>query len=121
MNIAKLILDELNIIIPVSDKLGDSKENAIRISFPDNTLIVLIENEIIDLILNEEPWKKIEQSLVFDDDKKYDVINVIELLDDGTTKRHVFWFDITECFHASWDLIFLVSGNGVGFGVGQNC
>ena len=97
MNIPKLILDELNITIPVSDNLGDSKATAIRISCPDSMLIVLIENEIIDLILNEEPWKKIEQSLIFDEDNKYDVITVIELLDDGSTKKHVFWFDITDC------------------------
>ena len=98
MNIPKLILDELNITIPVSDNLGDSKATAIRISCPDSMLIVLIENEIIELILKEEPWKKIEQSLIFDEEKKYDVITVIELLDDGSTKKHVFWFDITECF-----------------------
>jgi hypothetical protein len=98
MNMPKLILDELNITIPLSEHLGDSKANAIRISCPDSMLIVLIENEIIDLILKEEPWKKVEQALVFDEDKKYDVITVIELLDDGSTKKHVFWFDITECF-----------------------
>lgn len=98
MNIPKLILDELNITIPVSENLGDSKATAIRISCPDSMLIVLVENEIIDLILKEEPWKKVEQSLVFDEDKKYDVITVIELLDDGSTKKHVFWFDITKCF-----------------------
>jgi hypothetical protein len=98
MNIPKLILDELNITIPVSENLGESKATAIRISCPDSMLIVLIENEIIDLILKEEPWKKSEQALVFDEDKKYDVISVIELLDDGSTKKHIFWFDITECF-----------------------
>jgi hypothetical protein len=98
MKISKLILDELNITIPVSDNLGDSKANAIRISCPESMLIVLIQNEIIDLILKEEPWKKIEQSLIFDDENKYDVITVIELLDDGSTKKHIFWFDITECF-----------------------
>ena len=98
MNIPKLILDELNITIQVSDNLGDSKATAIRISCEDSMLIVLIENEIIDLILNEDPWKKIEQSLIFDEESKYDVITVIKLLDDGSTKRHVFWFDIKECF-----------------------
>ncbi|MCZ8297011.1 MAG: hypothetical protein O9297_07310 [Flavobacterium sp.] len=61
-------------------------------------LIVVVENEIIDFILKEEPWKKVVQSLVFDENKNYDMITVIELLDDGTTKKHVFWFDITECF-----------------------
>ncbi|MBA4155784.1 hypothetical protein [Flavobacterium sp.] len=101
MNIPKLLLDELNVIIPVSENLGDSKATAIKISCPDGMLIVIIQNEIIDLILNEEPWKKIEQSLIFDEDKKYDMIAVIELLDDGTTKKHVFWFDITECFYIS--------------------
>ncbi len=98
MNIPKLILDELNITIPVTENLGDSKENAIRISCIDSHLIVLIENEIIDLILNEEPWKKLEQALLFDEDKKYDVIKVIELLNGDLTKKHEFWFDITDCF-----------------------
>lgn len=98
MNIPKLIQDELDITIPVSDNLGDSKATAIRISCPDSMLIVVVENEIIDLILNEKPWKKVEQALLFDEDKKYDVITVIELLYDGLTKKHVFWFDITECF-----------------------
>ena len=98
MHIPKIILDDLKIIIPISDTLGNSKENAIRISCDDSHLIVLIENEIIDTILQEEPWRKIEQSLIFDDNKKYDMITVIELLQDGSTKSHVFWFDITECF-----------------------
>jgi len=99
MNIPKLILDDLKIIIPISDTLGDSKKNAIRISCDDTHLIVLIQNEIIDRILQEEPWRKTEQSLIFDNDSKYDVITVIELLGDGSTKKHVFWFDITECFY----------------------
>ena len=98
MNMSKQILDELNIILPLSDILGGSMENAIRLSCDDSLLVVLIENEIIDIILQEEPWKKVEQSLIFDEDKKYDVITVIVLLDDGSTKKHVFWFDITECF-----------------------
>ena len=98
MKIPKLILDELNITIPVSENLGDSKATAIRISCPDSMLIALIENEIIDLILDEVPWKKMEQALVFDEDKKYDVITVIELLGDGSTKKYVFWFDVTKCF-----------------------
>ncbi len=97
MNIPKLIRDELNIRIPVSENLGDSKATAIRVSCTDSMLIVLVENEIIDLILKEEPWKKTGQSLIFDGDKKYDMITVIELLDDGSTKKHVFWFDITDC------------------------
>jgi hypothetical protein len=98
MNIPKLLLDELNITIPVSENLGDSKATAIRISCPDSMLIVLIENEIIDIILNEEPWRKTEQALVFDGGRKYDCISVFQLLDGGSTKKHVFWFDITECF-----------------------
>ena len=100
MKIPKLILDELNITIPVSENLGDSKATAIRISCPDSMLIVLLENEIIDLILKVVPWKRVEQPLIFDEDKKYDVITVIELLDDGSTKRYVFWFDKTECFRS---------------------
>ena len=50
-------------------------------------LIVLIENEIIDLILKEEPGTKVEQALVFDEDKKYNVITVFNLLNDGYTKK----------------------------------
>jgi hypothetical protein len=99
MDILKLLLDELNITIPVFQDLGDTKENAIKLSCKDNMVVAFIENEIINTILKDEPWKKVEQSLLIDNDQKYDMITVIELLDNGSTKKHVFWFDITECFN----------------------
>lgn len=98
MHIPKLILDELNIVIPIYDSIGHSKENAIRIRCDDTHIITLIQNEIIDAILQEEPWRKTEQSLILDNDRKYEMITVIELLEDGSTKKHEFWFDITQCF-----------------------
>jgi hypothetical protein len=97
MDILKLLLDELNITIPVFQDLGDTKENAIKLSCKDNMVVTFIENEIINTILKEEPWKKVEQSLILDSDQKYDMITVIELLDDGSTKKYIFWFDITDC------------------------
>lgn len=45
------------------------------------------------------PWTKTEQSLIFaENDKKYDKISVVGLIDDGSTRSYEFWFDITECF-----------------------
>jgi uncharacterized protein YprB with RNaseH-like and TPR domain len=44
-------------------------------------------------------WKKVEQSLLINDDgKKYDKITIHNILDDGAEVERVFWFDITECF-----------------------
>lgn len=43
-------------------------------------------------------WTKTEQSLIFANDKKYDKIGVVGLMDNGETKKYEFWFDITECF-----------------------
>ncbi len=49
--------------------------------------------------MNDIPWTKTEQSLIFAaKDKKYDKICVVGLMDDGSTLSYEFWFDVTECF-----------------------
>jgi len=98
MDISKSLIDELKLLIQLKENIGDSKENSIKLNRKYKDSFIMIENLVIDLILIYQTWRKIEQSLIFDDDKKYDMITVIELLEDGSTKSHVFWFDITECF-----------------------
>ena len=49
-------------------------------------------------MLDEGYWKKVSQSLIFDDDRKYDKITIQNFLDDGTVVERVFWFDVTYCF-----------------------
>jgi outer membrane lipoprotein-sorting protein len=57
-----------------------------------------VENEFISAMLNEGYWKKVQQSLIFDDDRKYDKITIHNFLDNADVVQRVFWFDITECF-----------------------
>jgi hypothetical protein len=55
-----------------------------------------VEFEFISAMLDEGYWKKVEQSLIIEDGKKYDKILVKNYMDDAVER--VFWFDITECF-----------------------
>jgi hypothetical protein len=49
--------------------------------------------------VDEGYWKKVEQSLIFDEDRKYDKITIRHFLnDDGGVVERVIWFEITECF-----------------------
>lgn len=49
-------------------------------------------------ILDDENWDKVEQSLIYDDDKKFDKITIHHHMSDGEVVEIVFWFDITECY-----------------------
>lgn len=91
-------LGKLTIIIPLNDNLGDSMETAIEISGAHINLVIPIQSKIIQYLLDDEPWTKAEQSLIIVNEKKYDKLIVVQLLDDGLTQEHEFWFDITECF-----------------------
>ena len=57
-----------------------------------------MEFEFISAMLDEGYWKKVEQSLIIEDGKKYDKIIIKNYLDDGDVVERVFWFDITKCF-----------------------
>ncbi|MFY8213142.1 MAG: hypothetical protein ACOVKJ_01680 [Flavobacterium sp.] len=94
--------NNLSIIIPLIDTCGDSMESAIQINCFHSNFVIPIQNKIIDYLMDDMPWAKTEQSLIFaDNDKKFDKIGVIGLLGDGSTQKHEFWFDITECFRIS--------------------
>jgi hypothetical protein len=91
--------DKLTIIIPLKDTCGESMETAIEISGAHINYVIPIQNKIIDYLMNEIPWTKTEQSLIFaENDRKYDKIGAVDLMDDGSTRNYEFWVDITECF-----------------------
>jgi hypothetical protein len=98
MDITKSLIDELKLLIQLKENIGDSKENSIKLNRKYKDSVVMIENLVIDLILVYQPWRKNKQSLIFDMDNVYDSIEVNQMLDNGKTKKHEFWFDITECF-----------------------
>ena len=89
---------ELKLLIQFKENIGDSKENPIILNRKYKDSVVMIENLVIDLILIYKPWRKNKQSLIFDMDNVYDLIEVNQMLDNGKMKKHEFWFDITECF-----------------------
>jgi hypothetical protein len=65
----------------------------------DTLCVIPIQNKIIDYLMNDMPWTKTGQSLIFaENDEKYDTISVVGWFDDGSTRSYEFWFDITECF-----------------------
>ena len=98
MDISKSLIEELKLLIQLKENIGDSKENSIKLNRKYKDSVVMIENLVIDLFLIYQPWRKNKQSLIFHMDNVYDLIEVNQLLDNGETKRHAFWFDITECF-----------------------
>jgi len=98
MDISKSLIDELKLLIQLKENIGDSKENSIKLNRKYKDSVVMIENLVIDLILVYQPWRKNKQSLIFDMDIVYDLIEVNQILDNGEIKKYEFWFDITECF-----------------------
>ncbi len=98
MDISKSLIDELKLLIQLKENIGDSKENPIKLNRKYKDSVVMIENLVIDLILIYQPWRKNKQSLLFDMDNVYDLIEVSQMLDNGKMKKHEFWFDITDCF-----------------------
>jgi hypothetical protein len=93
--------NNLIIIIPLIDTCGDSIESAIQINCMHINYVIPIQNKIIDYLMDDMPWTKTEQSLIFaENDKRYDKIGVVGLSHDGSTQKHEFWFDITECFES---------------------
>lgn len=88
----------LNINIPLIKNTGHSKETAIQIICPHINYLIPIQSKIIQYLFNDEPWTKIEQTIVEENGKTYDIIKVVRLLDNGETENIEFWFDISECF-----------------------
>jgi hypothetical protein len=98
MKTPKTTPDKLTITIPLKETCGESMETAIEISGVHFNQIIPIESSIIHYLMDDMHWTKAEQSLIFANDKKYDKIGVIGLVDDGSISYYDFWFDITECF-----------------------
>lgn len=98
MDISKSLIEELKLLIQLKENIGDSKENSIKLNRKYKDSVVMIENLVIHLILIYQPWRKNKQSLIFDMDNVYDLIEVNQMLDNGEIKKHEFWFDITACF-----------------------
>lgn len=76
----------------------DNPDQAIVLTSEAKYMLITVENEFISTILDEGYWKKAEQSLIIDNDKKFDKITINQYFNDGDVIERVFWFDITECF-----------------------
>ncbi|WP_264509984.1 hypothetical protein [Flavobacterium sp. N1719] len=98
METPKTTPEKLTITIPLKETCGESMETAIEISGVHFNQIIPIESSIIHHLMDDKHWTKAEQSLIFANNKKYDKIGVIGLVDDGSISYYDFWFDITECF-----------------------
>lgn len=98
MDIQQYILNNTGVLLPISGGNGKSQDQAVVIASKATYRLIQVEDDFISAMLDEGYWKKISQSLIFDDDKKYDKITIHHFLDNGDVEQRVFWFDVTECF-----------------------
>ncbi len=98
MDIQQYIHRNTGVLLPISGGNGQSQDQAIVIGSEAKYRLISVENEFISAMLDEGYWKKVEQSLINIDGKKYDKITIHNFWDDGGVVERVFWFDITECF-----------------------
>ena len=97
MDIQQHIYNNTGVLLPISGGNGQSQDQAVVIGSKAKYRLIKVENEFISAMLIGY-WKKVEQSLIQSDDKKFDKITIHNFLDDGVEVKRVFWFDITECF-----------------------
>lgn len=98
MEIQRHILNNTGVLQPISGGNGQSQNKAVVITSEAKYMLIQVENEFISAMLDEGYWKKVEQSLIIEDGKKYDKITILNLLENRDEVERVFWFDITECF-----------------------
>ena len=98
MDIQQYILNNTGVLLPISGGNGQPQDQAVVINSKAKYRLIQVENEFISAMLDEGLWKKVEQSLIQSDGKKYDKITIHNFLDDGGVVERVFWFDLTECF-----------------------
>lgn len=98
MDIQQHILNNTGVLLPISGGNGQSQGQAVVIASKAKYRLIQVENEFISAMLDDGYWKKVEQSLIFDEYKKYDKITIAHFLDDGDVIEKAFWFDVTECF-----------------------
>ena len=92
------ILINTGVLLPISGGNGQSKDQAVVIASEAKNVLIKAENEFISATLDEGYWKKVEQSLIIEDEKKYDKITILNFIENGDEVEREFWFDITECF-----------------------
>ncbi len=98
MDIQQYILNNTGVLLPISGGNGQSQDQAVVITSKAKYRLIKVENEFISAMLDEGRWKKVGQSLIQSDDKKYDKITIHHFLDDGGVFERVFWFDVTYFF-----------------------
>jgi hypothetical protein len=98
MDIQQYIHSNTGVLLPISGGNGQSQDQAVVIDSEAKYRLISVENEFMSSMLDEGYWKKVEQSLINIDGKKYDKITIHNFLDDGGVVERVFWFDIAECF-----------------------
>jgi hypothetical protein len=98
MDIQQYIFNYTGNLLPISGGNGQSQDKAVVIASEAKYVLIQVENEFISAMLDEGYWKKIEQSLIIEDGKKYDKITINHFMGDGDVVEIVFWFDITESF-----------------------
>jgi hypothetical protein len=98
MDIQQYIYNNTGVLLPISGGNGQSQDQAVVLGSEAKYVLIQVENEFISAMLDDGYWKKVEQSLINIDGKKYDKITIHNFLGDGAMVERVFWFDITECF-----------------------
>ena len=99
MDIQKYINSQTKAKLPITGSgIGFSKKLPVIITSEAKSNFIWVQNEYISTFLDDENWDKAEQSLIFDDDKKFDKITIQHFTSDGEVVERLFWFDITECF-----------------------
>ena len=98
MDIQQYIFNITGVLLPISGGNGQSQDQAVILGSEAKYVLIQVENEVISAMLDDGYWKKVGQSLINNDGKKYDKIIIKNYLDVGDTVERVFWFDIPECF-----------------------
>ncbi len=99
MDIQKFIYNQTKVMLPITGSgNGLSKKQPVIMTLEAKHNFIGIQNEYISIILDSENWDKAEQSLIYEDDKKFDKITIHQYFNDGDVIERVFWFDITECY-----------------------
>ena len=100
MDIQQFIYNKTGVLLPISGGNGQSQDQAVVSDSRGKYRLIKVENEFISAMLDEGYWKKVGQSLIQSDGRKYDKIIIRHFLEysDEVPSERVFWFDITECF-----------------------
>lgn len=98
MDIQQLIFNITGVLLPISGGNGQSQDQAVVLTSEAKYMLIQLENEFISAMLDEGYWKKVEQSLIIEDGKKYDKITILNFLENGDEIEREYWFDITKYF-----------------------